>query len=109
MTERSNVPSFQVGFRRFESGLVLEVKMKIKFGLKIRFKDTTTFKDIMTEEYALEIKELRKTGTWRYVSEVFGSRHQELDIDEGNQIDGMDLCKSAAAYLGEDEDSDDWN
>lgn len=83
--------------------------MKINFGLKIRFKDTTFFCDIMNEAYALEIKELRKTGTWRYVSEVFSERHPDLDIDAGNQIDGMELCKSAAAWLAEDEDSPDWN
>jgi hypothetical protein len=63
----------------------------------------------MNEVCALEIKELRKTGTWRYVSEIMGERHPELDIDGGSQIDGMELCKSAAAYLGELEDSPDWN
>jgi len=89
--------------------MVLEVKMKIKFGLKIRYQDNTTFKNIMTEAYALEIKNLRKTGTWRYVSKKFAQAHPELYVNAGNQIDGMYLCKSAAAYLGESEDSDDWN
>jgi len=83
--------------------------MKVNFGLKIRFRDNTYFCDVMTEEYALEIKELRKTGTWRYVSEVFGERHPDLDIDAGNQIDGMELCESAAAYLGELSSSPEWN
>lgn len=83
--------------------------MKIRFGLRIKFPDNTFFADIMTEEYALEIKNLRSHGTWRYVSEKFSSVHPELDIDGGNQLDGIELCKSAAAFLGECEDSPDWN
>lgn len=82
--------------------------MKIKFGLKIRLKDNTAFKDLMTETYALEIKKLRETGTWRFVAQEFCQMHPELHIIGGNQFEGRELCESARAFLGEPVEPD-WN
>jgi len=83
--------------------------MKLRFGLIIRFPDCTIYKEYMNENLAKRIKAARSSGTWRYVADAISYDYPDLPINPGNQIDGMALCESAAAYLGEDNSSNDWN
>lgn len=63
---------------------------------------------IMTKELALEVKELRNRGTWRYVSEELTRRYPNGDFGDGNQLWGMQVCREACEFLEEDERDKPW-
>lgn len=62
---------------------------------------------IMTPELAQEVKRYRieLELTWRMVAGVIADNHPELDLNSGNQIDGMYLCEAASALLNENWDT----
>ncbi len=82
--------------------------MKLTFGLKIKLEDKTAYKSVMTEEIARRIKEIRQHATWRALATAVHDEYSTLEILPGNQIDGMELCDSARAFLGEAV-KDGWN
>jgi hypothetical protein len=75
--------------------------MRLTFGLKIRLEDKTQYKSVMTEEIARRIKEIRQQATWRALASTVHDEYPKLEILPGNQLDGMQLCDSARAFLGE--------
>lgn len=77
--------------------------MKIIFKFRVRLEDNTVFKPVMTEQMAQEIKQLREIDhySWRALATQMSIRYPDFDIIDGNQIEGMHLCRSAGAYLGE--------
>jgi hypothetical protein len=62
----------------------------------------------MSREQALQIREWRTQGTWRWVAERI---HENLyqGIPHGHQIAGEHLCRQAANLLGEDPNQEPWN
>lgn len=59
------------------------------------------YKKVMTKKMALEIKELRKSCTWRALATKFGENHPELKVIKGNQLEGIELCNAAQDFLKE--------
>ncbi len=59
------------------------------------------WESVLTRQQALEIKKLRKRGTWRGVAARFAENHSDLGVCNGNQIDGMLLCEAAAKILNQ--------
>ena len=53
----------------------------------------------MTKKLAREIKELRKTCTWRMVATRFGENHPEFKVIKGNQLEGIEICNAAQGFL----------
>ena len=63
----------------------------------------------LSKEDALEIKEFRKSGSWRMVAQKAAKRWPDRGYANGNQIEGMHLCEAAALTLGEDCNKEPWN
>lgn len=66
---------------------------------KKRKKYSNEWELVLNRQHALEIKKLRKTGTYRRVARIFAENHPELKICNGNQIEGQLLCDAAAKKL----------
>lgn len=63
----------------------------------------------MSVEDALIIKDFRKNHTWRGVAREAAERWPDRNYCNGNQIEGMLLCCTAAKTLGEDPNKYPWN
>lgn len=63
----------------------------------------------MSIEDALIIKGIRRNHTWRGVAREAAERWPERGYCNGNQIEGMLLCKVAAETLNEDPCRYPWN
>jgi len=64
---------------------------------------------MMTTEDAKIIREFRQGATWRGVARLAAERWPERGYCNGNQLEGMELCKAAARVLGEDPWKEPWN
>lgn len=53
----------------------------------------------MAKKLAREIKELRKTCTWRMVTTRFGEKHPEFKVINGNQLEGIEICKCCSGIF----------
>ena len=47
--------------------------------------------------------------SWREIATKAAVTFQEGEIDSGNQLVGIDLCKAASEIFGEDWQEDPWN
>jgi len=56
-------------------------------------------KDILSSEQIAFIIEMRKAGTYRYVAQEFALKFPQVEINPGNQIDGIELV-NAVISLG---------
>jgi len=56
-------------------------------------------KDILSSEQIAFIIEMRKAGTYRYVAQEFALKYPQVEINPGNQIDGIELV-NAVISLG---------
>ena len=59
----------------------------------------TELKDILTHEQALFIKKVFSHGTYRFVAAQVAEKYPELEINHGNQIDGMELVDASKIIL----------
>jgi hypothetical protein len=47
--------------------------------------------------------------TWRAVARAASENYPEHNFCNGNQIEGMELCKAAALFLGDKPNDKPWN
>lgn len=63
----------------------------------------------MNKKEARLIKKWRKKSTWRAIARRAAEEWPDRKYCSGNQIEGMELCFTAAKTLKEDPESKAWN
>ena len=63
----------------------------------------------MKKKDAFKIRKFRKSGTWRTVARLAFEEWPDRGYCNGNQIEGIELCKLAAKTLGENPNKSPWN